>query len=264
MDRSTGRPASIPTGTVVAGRRRPRRARNDPAQYDDLAAEWWPTHGRFAALRWLAEARGRLIPDPPEPGAALLDLACGAGLLSLALTGRLAGWRHVGVDLSSPALQQAAGHGVTAIQADVLRLPFRDRQFPCVVAGELFEHLEDLDAACAAIARVLAPGGTLVIDTLADTLFCRVALVGVAERLPGGPPPRIHDPRLLVAPDRLARALGGCGIEMTVVGGLRPSLVDYARWLARRADSVRMLPTGSTAGVYQAVGTRIETGRDDL
>ncbi|MCM3926578.1 bifunctional 3-demethylubiquinone 3-O-methyltransferase/2-octaprenyl-6-hydroxy phenol methylase, partial [Frankia sp. AiPs1] len=70
MDRSTGRPTSIQTGTAIptgaaapTGRRPLRRARNDPAQYDDLAAEWWPTHGRFAALRWLAEARGRLIPD---------------------------------------------------------------------------------------------------------------------------------------------------------------------------------------------------------
>ncbi|MCK9874600.1 methyltransferase domain-containing protein [Frankia sp. Ag45/Mut15] len=242
-------------------RHEPRRPRNDPAQYDDLADEWWRPHGRLAALRWLAQARGRLIPDPPHPGAALLDLACGAGLLSVALTGRLAGWRHVGVDLSAPALRQAAGHGVTAIRADVHRLPFPDGQFSCVVAGELFEHLVDLDGACAAIGRVLAPGGTLVIDTLANTLFCRLALVRIAEHLPGGPPPRVHDPKLLVAPDRLARALERAGIEMTLVGGLRPSLVDYARWLARRADSVRMLPTGSTAGVYQALGVRATNGR---
>jgi len=237
-------------------RRAPRRPRNDPAQYDDLAGEWWGTRGQFAALRWLAEARGRLIPNPPHPGAALLDLACGAGLLSVALTGRLAGWRHVGVDLSAPALRQATGHGVLAVRADVHRLPLPDGRFSCVVAGELFEHLADLDSACAEIGRVLAPGGTVVIDTLADTLFCRLALVRIAEHLPGGPPRRLHDPSLLVAPDRLADALGRAGIDMTVVGGLRPSIVDYARWLARRADSVRMLPTGSTAGVYQAVGLR--------
>lgn len=145
---------------------------------------------------------------------------------------------------------------MTTVRADVTRLPFRDGEFSCVVAGEMFEHLEDLDAACGAIARVLAPGGTLVVDTLADTLFCRIGLVRVAERLPGGPPPRLHDPQLLVAPDRLGAALRRAGVELTVIGGLRPSVRDYARWLARRADSVRMVPVKSTAGVYQAVGIR--------
>jgi 2-polyprenyl-6-hydroxyphenyl methylase/3-demethylubiquinone-9 3-methyltransferase len=244
-----------PTPASGTGRP-PRRRRNDPAQYDDLADQWWPTHGRFAALHWLAEARARLIPPPPSPGAPLLDLACGAGLLAPVLSGELAGWRHVGVDLSSAALRQAREHGVTTVRADVTQLPFRDGQFSCVVAGELFEHLEDLDAACAAIARVLAPGGTVVIDTLADTLFCRIALVRIAERLPGGPPPRLHDPRLLVSPDRLGAALKRSGIDLRVIGGLRPSFRDYPRWLARRADSVRMVPIRSTAGVYQAVGTR--------
>ncbi|WP_045880269.1 class I SAM-dependent methyltransferase [Pseudofrankia sp. DC12] len=245
-----------PAPAEPKGRRPPRRRRNDPAQYDDLADQWWPTHGRFAALHWLAEARARLIPPPPRPGTPLLDLACGGGLLAPVLTGELAGWRHVGVDLSSSALRQAGEHGVATVLADVTRLPFRDGEFPCVVAGEMFEHLEDLDAACAAIARVLAPGGTLVIDTLADTVFCRVGLVRIAERLPGGPPPRLHDPRLLVSPERLGAALEQSGIAMRVVGGLRPSVRDYARWLARRADSVRMVPIRSTAGVYQAIGTR--------
>ena len=101
-----------------------------------------------------------------------------------------------------------------------------------------------------------------VVDTLADTLFCRLALVRVAERLPGGPPPRLHDPRLLVAPDRLARALRGCGLELTIVGGLRPSVPGYVRWLLRRADTVRMVATRSTAGVYQAVGRKPEQRKE--
>jgi 2-polyprenyl-6-hydroxyphenyl methylase/3-demethylubiquinone-9 3-methyltransferase len=242
------------------GRRMPRRPRNDPAQYEDLADEWWPSHGRFAALHWLAEARARLIPPPARPGEPLLDLACGAGLLSPALTGVLTGWRHVGVDLSPSALRQAGKHGVTTIRADVTELPFRDGSFSCVVAGEIFEHLADLDAACAAIARVLAPGGVLVVDTLADTFFCRLGLIRLAERLPGGPPLRLHDPQLLVAPNRLTASLRRHGVELTVVGGLRPSIRDYSRWLLRRADTVRMVPTRSTAGVYQAVGRKREQG----
>jgi 2-polyprenyl-6-hydroxyphenyl methylase / 3-demethylubiquinone-9 3-methyltransferase len=240
----------MPNGAV------PVRVRNDPAQYDDLTDEWWTPFGKFAALHWLARARARQLPPAPRPGAPLLDVACGAGLLAPHLVGRLAGWRHVGLDLSELSLRQARAHGVAPVRADAFRLPFADAGLTCVVAGELLEHLSDLESACAELARVLAPGGLLVIDTLNDTLFCRIALVRIAEHLPGGAPPGIHDPALLVDPERLRRLLAGHGVRLAEPVGLRPSIRDYLRWLLRRTDRVRMLPTRSIAGVYQVVGTK--------
>ena len=234
----------------------PVRARNDPAQYDDLTDEWWPPFGKFAALHWLARARADLLPTAPYPGAPLLDVACGAGLLAPHLGGRLAGWRHVGLDLSELSLRQARAHGVAPIRADALRLPFADASLSCVVAGEVLEHLPDLESASAELARVLAPGGVLVIDTLNDTLFCRIALVRVAEHLPGGAPPGIHDPALLVDPERLRRLLAAHGVRLGSPTGLRPSIRDYLAWLLHRTERVRMLPTGSIAGVYQVLGTK--------
>jgi 2-polyprenyl-6-hydroxyphenyl methylase / 3-demethylubiquinone-9 3-methyltransferase len=239
----------------------PVRARNDPDQYDDLTDEWWLPFGKFAALHWLARSRANLIPAPPYPGAVLLDVACGAGLLARYLSGpdreeRLAGWRHVGVDLSRLSLRQADQHGVVPVQADVFRLPFADGSLTCVVAGEILEHLPDLEAGCAELARVLAPGGTLVIDTLNDTRFCRIALVRIAERLPGGPPYGIHDPALLVDPERLSRALAEHGVRLGPLTGLRPSARDLVGWLLRRREQVRMLPTGSVAGVYQGIAVK--------
>ena len=239
----------------------PVRARNHPDQYDDLTDEWWLPFGKFAALHWLARSRARLIPAPPYPGAVLLDVACGGGLLAPYLSGpdrfdELAGWKHVGVDLSQLSLRQARAHGVTPVRADALRLPFADASLQCVVAGEVLEHLPDLEAACAELARVLAPGGTLVIDTLNDTRFCRIFLVRIAERLPGGPPRRIHDPALLVDPERLRRLLAAHRVRLGDLTGLRPSGIDLVGWLLRRREQVRMLRTRSTAGVYQAIATK--------
>lgn len=234
----------------------PVRARNDPDQYDDLTDEWWLPFGKFAALHWLARARATLIPPPPYPEAALLDVACGAGLLAPHLTGELAGWKHVGIDLSELSLRQARSHGVAPARADAVRLPFADASLHCVVAGEILEHLPDLEAGCAELARVLAPGGVLVIDTLNDTRFCRVVLVRIAEHLPGGPPSRIHDPSLLVDPERLAGLLAAHGVRLGRLIGLRPSARDVVGWLLRRREHVRMLRIGSTAGVYQAIATK--------
>ncbi len=87
---------------------RGRSRRNDLRQYDELAGEWWRSHGAFAALHWLARARGELIPSPSRPDAELLDLGCGGGLLAPYVSG----YRHVGVDLSASALEVAARHGV--------------------------------------------------------------------------------------------------------------------------------------------------------
>jgi 2-polyprenyl-6-hydroxyphenyl methylase/3-demethylubiquinone-9 3-methyltransferase len=232
------------------------RARNDPAQYDELADEWWRPYGRFAGLQAIAADRATLVPAPPYDGAPLLDVACGAGLLAPHLRGRLRGWRHVGVDVSQTSLRQARDHGVTPVRADALRLPFADGSVPCVVAGELLEHLPDTRAACAELARVLAPGGTLVLDTIADSLFARVAVVRIAEHLPGGPPPGVHDPALLVDPGRLLQLLADQDVHPVYVGGLRPSVLGYAAWLARRRRRLEMVRTRSTAGVYQIMARK--------
>jgi 2-polyprenyl-6-hydroxyphenyl methylase/3-demethylubiquinone-9 3-methyltransferase len=78
----------------------------------------------------------------------------------------------------------------------------------------------------------------------------------VAEHLPGGAPPGIHDPALMVDPERLRRLLAAHGVRLGEATGLRPSVRDYLAWLLRRTDRVRMVTTGSTAGVYQALGTK--------
>jgi 2-polyprenyl-6-hydroxyphenyl methylase/3-demethylubiquinone-9 3-methyltransferase len=233
-----------------------RRPRNDPAQYDELADQWWRPHGRFAGLQALAAERAALVPPAPYPGAPLLDVACGAGLLAPYVHGRLGGWRHVGLDISRTSLRQARDHGVAPVRADALRLPFADGSLPGVVAGEVLEHLDDLAGACAELARVLAPDGVLVLDTIADSLFAKVAVVRIAERLPGGPPPGVHDPALLVDPERLRGLLAAHGVQLRFLGGLRPSVRGYAKWLTRRTDRVRLLRTRSTSGLYQAVGVK--------
>lgn len=225
--------------------------RNDPGQYDRLAGEWWKPRGSFAALHWLADARADLIPAPSRRELTLVDVGCGGGLLST----RVDAYRHVGVDLSGPSLRVAASHGVVPVRADAAALPLRDHVADVVVAGELFEHVRDLPRVIAEIARVLRPGGVLVFDTINDTMWSRLSLVVVGERLPGGPPRRIHDPSLFVRPDRLAGLLGRHGFHVRV-RGLRPSLRDYIAFLLGRRGSVRMLPTRSLASVYQGVGRK--------
>ncbi len=229
----------------------PVRDRNDIRQYDDLADAWWRPEGAFAALHWLAVARGRLVPRPLVPGEVLLDLGCGGGLMAP----HASSYRHVGVDLSASALRVARQHAVLAVRSDATRLPLCDGTASVVVAGELLEHVRDLPAVVAEMCRVLRPGGTVVIDTINANRVARLALVGIAERLPGGPPPRIHDPELFVCPDRLRTLFAEHDVDLSV-WGIRPSARDYARFLADRRHPVRMVPTRSVTLVYQGVGRK--------
>ncbi|MDT0348955.1 methyltransferase domain-containing protein [Pseudonocardia charpentierae] len=230
-----------------------RRARNDPAQYDDLAADWWRPDGVFAMLHWIAEARAALVPPATRDGAVLVDLGCGAGLMAPHLSGK--GYRHVGVDVTSSALGQAAQHGVLAVRGDVAAVPLADGCADVVAAGEILEHVPDLAATVGEACRLLRPGGLLVIDTLAATALARLIAVTLAERLPGGPPPGIHDPALFVDRAALVRECARHGVDLRL-RGIRPSVRDLLRWLRTRRGVVRMVQAPTTAVLFQAVGRR--------
>ncbi len=104
-----------------------------------------------------------------RPDARVLDLCCGTGDMTFALSRRTRSKtaQILGADFSHAMLQRAAaktaekGSGPTPrwIEADALRLPFPDARFNLVTSAFGFRNLADYDAGLREIARVLAPGG---------------------------------------------------------------------------------------------------------
>ncbi len=227
--------------------------RNDPRQYDELANEWWRPHGALAMLAWLAAARADLVPPASKPDAVLVDLGCGAGLLAPHLSGK--GYRHIGVDITASALEQARAHGVVSVRGDVLDLPLQNGIADVVSAGEILEHVTDLPRVIEEACRVLAPGGLLVLDTIAATRVARLVAVTIGERVPGGAPRGIHDPALFVDRKRLVRECARHGVALEL-RGLRPAIVSTLAWWAHARTSSRVLPTRSTAVLFQGRGIK--------
>jgi 2-polyprenyl-3-methyl-5-hydroxy-6-metoxy-1,4-benzoquinol methylase len=100
-----------------------------------------------------------------EPCGRLLDVGCAGGELASLLAAR--GFTVCGVE-TEPALADAArARGVDARTLDVERapLPWAEGAFDTVVAAELIEHVIDTDHVLGEIARVLRPGGALVLTT---------------------------------------------------------------------------------------------------
>jgi 2-polyprenyl-3-methyl-5-hydroxy-6-metoxy-1,4-benzoquinol methylase len=167
------------------------------------------------------------------PCQALLDAGCGDGLYLEALGA--AGTpprRLVGSDISERILdtarRTAARSGVEPelVRASLEELPFSAGEFDVVLCTQVIEHLLDPSAGLRELARVLAPGGTLVITTdnarnlVTKALnFPRTAVVGGlgwrGRRL------KVHFPHATFAPDDFAALVRDAGLEVLRVDSFR-------------------------------------------
>jgi SAM-dependent methyltransferase len=97
----------------------------------------------------------------------ILDAGCGPGVNSITLARR--GLRVTAVDQDPEkletlgALRRLAAPDLKLERADVCRLPFEDSSFDKVLCSEVLEHIEDDCGAVSEFARVLRPGGLLVV-----------------------------------------------------------------------------------------------------
>jgi ubiquinone/menaquinone biosynthesis C-methylase UbiE len=69
----------------------------------------------------------------------LLDVACGTGFLTESLRGRVTGLDQSASMLAIARRRVARG---AFVQGDALRLPFRSKQFDCLVTAHFYGHLD--------------------------------------------------------------------------------------------------------------------------
>lgn len=130
--------------------------------YDRLA-------GRYDA-RWRryvdASVREVLVRSTPLPGARILDVGCGTGILLNALEQRDPGARLAGVDVSRGMLARARARlasGTTLVQADGFRLPFGPGTFGGAVSTSALHFHPRPQRILEELRRVVTPGGEVVL-----------------------------------------------------------------------------------------------------
>lgn len=147
---------------------------------DDLLWRHLKTVPAFRALLRAVEARFYRQVAIPEP---VLDLGCGDGHFAQMAFGHPV---LVGVDPWWGPLQKARhsrGYRLN-VQAMGNALPFRDGAFASVISNSVLEHIEEVEPVLAEAARVLRPGGRLVV-TMPSHLFTEY-LGGAAALRPLG------------------------------------------------------------------------------
>ena len=137
----------------------------DAAYFSDATADrGYDDYGGLEPVLRLNFAR-RLARIPrPEGRARLLDLGAAFGFA--VDEARAAGWAAFGLEISREAAARAGAASAGRIAVgSVLRAPFASASFDAVTLWDVLEHLADPHLAMAEAARLLRPGGRLVLST---------------------------------------------------------------------------------------------------
>lgn len=134
----------------------------DWRSYDGVAE----LYGRIHAPRMAEPARDLVTFAEPGPGARVLDVGAGTGVVAAAAADASPDGLAVGVDASVGMLGVArrARPDVPVAAAHAIDLPFRDATFDLVLGGFVLTHVAKADTALYDLRRVLRPGGRLALS----------------------------------------------------------------------------------------------------
>lgn len=199
--------------------------------YETHAGSWWDPAASFdfTSLRYCVNPVrygyfSNVLQARRPPGRRVLDVGCGGGFLSESFAKD--GFEVTGLDPSAGSIAAAARHAEAAGLRIAYRvgrgesLPFADGAFDIVACCDVLEHVDDVDRVVGEVARVLAPGGVFLFDTVNRTRRSRFALITVWQDwgLGGLGERDVHVWEKFVTPGELSDALDRHGLS---VGGMR-------------------------------------------
>lgn len=206
----------------------------DPAEvekFSRMAADWWDPKSKFAPLHKFNPARLIYIRDTlaahfgtdgaaPLTGLSLLDIGCGGGLVSEPMA-RL-GASVTAVDAAEANIKTALVHageqGLTIDYrhgtAEQLLETEGAGRFDVVLNLEVVEHVADPEAFLRDCARLVKPGGMMIVGTINRTARAFATAIFGAEYVLGWLPRGTHRFAKLVRPEEVRAALRAEGLTV--------------------------------------------------
>lgn len=189
----------------------------------------------------------------PLRGKRVLDVGCGDGVLAVRLAE--AGAAATGLDADPRMLAaareraSAAGTATTFVDGDIRTLPFADGSFDTVMAITVLCFLRDAEHAVQEMARVLRPGGRLVLGELG-----RYSLWAVKRRVAGWLGSKTWRHAMFRSASELRQLARLSHLEVGQVRGAiyYPPCTLCARWLAPHDHRLSTLTTTGAAFIALA------------
>ena len=141
-------------------------------KFSELAEQWWDKKGDFKPLHVINPLRANYIKDKVDlQGMNVLDVGCGGGLLSEALSEF--GANVTGIDAAGPGIEVAKIHAeennknITYYEKTAEELLNSDiESFDLVTCLEVLEHVPDPSSLVDTCVKLLKPNGHLFLSTI--------------------------------------------------------------------------------------------------
>jgi len=207
------------------------------ARFSAMSEKWWDPNGVMKPLHKFNPVRLQILrdnicahlgrdPETIEPlkGIEIIDIGCGAGLLSEPLA-RM-GAKMTSIDASESNIEVAKIHAAqSGLEIDYRcatpeMLADEGKQFDIVLNMEVIEHVDNPQFFMQACASVLKPGGLMFVATLNRTIkslaLAKIGAEYILRWLPAG----THDWRKFVKPSEMSGYLRGAGLDLKDITGV--------------------------------------------
>lgn len=196
------------------------------ARFAGMADRWWDPDGEMRPLHDINPVRLAYINEhAPLAGLKVLDVGCGAGLLSEAMAE--AGAEVTGIDLAGELIEAARVHaGETGVAVDYRITSTRDfaadhaGAFDVVTCLEMLEHVPEPDAIIDDCAHLVRPGGQVFFSTINRSPKAWLFAIAGAEYVLGLLPQGTHSYEQLLRPSELAAWSRRSGLDVREIPGL--------------------------------------------
>jgi 2-polyprenyl-6-hydroxyphenyl methylase / 3-demethylubiquinone-9 3-methyltransferase len=216
------------------------------AHFSHLASQWWDRRGPLKALHKFNPTRVDYVRDRTAAhfgrdstradclaGLRILDIGCGAGILSESIARLGAG--VVGADPAQSNIAAAKLHAATQSLAIDYRcttaeaLAAAGEAFDVVLAMEVIEHVANVGLFADLTATMVKPGGLMFCATFSRTVKSFLLAIVGAEYILRWVPRGTHQWRKFITPDELETALTHGGLQVIDRTGATYKIVRH-RW----------------------------------
>ena len=209
-------------------------------KFDELATRWWDTEGEFKPLHQINPLRVDFIRERCElNGKKILDVGCGGGILSEALSSF--GAKVTGIDASDNTIGVAMSHSkkvgsnVKFLKNTIeeFKSSHPEEKFDVITCLEMLEHVPSPADIVKICSEMLEDGGDIFFSTInrnpRSYLFAILGAEYILNLLPKG----THDYEKFIKPSELAKWIRGSDLSSKETVGLSYNPITGNYWLGK-------------------------------